>query len=60
MPLRHDAAAVAAIEAAATRLNHVGRQTGRQVAKYAAKMVTKNSAKFDDISLNLTQFNKIV
>ncbi len=38
-----DAAAVAAIEGAATPLHHGGRQTGRQVAKYATKMVAKNS-----------------
>ncbi len=43
MPLRHDTAAVATNEGAATLLHYGGRQTGRQVAKYAAKMVAKNS-----------------
>ncbi len=34
---------------AATPLHHGCRQTGRQVAKYAAKMVAKNYGKFGDI-----------
>ncbi len=36
MPLRYDAAAAAANEAAAMPLHHGCRQTGRSVAKYAA------------------------
>ncbi len=48
VPLWHDAEAVAANEAAATPLYH----DGRQVAKYAAKMVAKNCAKFSDMSPN--------
>ncbi len=49
MTLWYDTAAVAANEAAATLLHHGDRQTGRQVVKYAAKMVAKNCAKFGDI-----------
>ncbi len=49
VPLRHDLAPVAANKAAATLFHHGGRQTGRQVTKYAAKMVVKNCAKFGNI-----------
>ncbi len=49
MLLRYDAEAIAANEAAATPLHNGGRQTGRQVIKYAAKTVAKKCAKFGDI-----------